>query len=261
MNGLFHIFLIHPADADNSFAEVMKLIYTDEQNRCEPNDWHHGAGLHAESRWMFLSDEIKKISVRIGGMSYQLVTAENDLYTRQIAAKADEMIHRVLQNSPQLSVNMCTVLALVNAVDEMTGLYQKLSSIDGQKNETEKQAGEARKELMRLREQNWEMKKELLRLNDLCKEYQALINKLTTPEIAADQTEPAENEITPTPIETAAAAAETAPETTVPDTTAPAENRPENPPTVNPSLRQTDLDEYLRANGWPQTFENRKHDS
>jgi len=199
-------------------------------------------------------------------MSYQLVTAENDLYTRQIAAKADEMIHRVLQNSPQLSVNMCTVLALVNAVDEMTGLYQKLSSIDGQKNETEKQAGEARKELMRLREQNWEMKKELLRLNDLCKEYQALINKLTTPEIAADQTEPAENETAPAPLETAAAAAEPAPvtigtATTAPETIAAAESRPENPPTVNPSLRQTDLDEYLRANGWPQTFENRKHDS
>jgi cell division protein ZapA (FtsZ GTPase activity inhibitor) len=128
-----------------------------------------------------VAEEIKKIYARIGGMSYHLVTSENELYTRQIAAKADEMINRVMQNNPHLSQNMSTVLALVNAVDELNSLYAKQSAVDSQKQEMEKQTGDIRKELMRLREQNWEMKKEILRLNDLCQDYQALITKLTTP--------------------------------------------------------------------------------
>lgn len=128
-----------------------------------------------------MAEEIKKIYARIGGMSYHLVTSENELYTRQIAAKADEMINRVMQNNPHLSQNMATILALVNAVDELNGLYAKQTAVDNQKMEMEKQTSDVRKELMRLREQNWEMKKEILRLNDLCQDYQALITKLTTP--------------------------------------------------------------------------------
>ena len=128
-----------------------------------------------------MAEEIKKIYARIGGMSYHLVTSENELYTRQIAAKADEMINRVMQNNPHLSQNMATILALVNAVDELNGLYAKQTTVDNQKMEMEKQTSDIRKELMRLREQNWEMKKEILRLNDLCQDYQALITKLTTP--------------------------------------------------------------------------------
>ena len=79
-----------------------------------------------------MAEEIKKIYARIGGMSYHLVTSENELYTRQIAAKADEMINRVMQNNPHLSQNMATILALVNAVDELNGLYAKQTAVDNQ---------------------------------------------------------------------------------------------------------------------------------
>src|SRR5512133_99571 len=100
-------------------------------------------------------------------MSYQLVSAENENYTRQIAAKADEMIRRVMQNNPQLSQNMSTVLAFVNTLDELAKAFQHMNALDSQRQESDRQSGEMRKELARLREQNWEMKKELLRVNGL----------------------------------------------------------------------------------------------
>jgi cell division protein ZapA (FtsZ GTPase activity inhibitor) len=125
------------------------------------------------------ADEIKKCSVRIGGVYYQLVTAENEQYTRRIAARADEMINRVMQDNPQLSQAMSTVLALVNAVDELSRAYQQLKGMEGQHLDLDSKASEARRELGRLREQHWEMKKELLRITELNSDYQTLINKLT----------------------------------------------------------------------------------
>lgn len=125
------------------------------------------------------ADEIKKCSVRIGGVYYQLVTAENEQYTRRIAARADEMINRVMQDNPQLSQAMSTVLALVNAVDELSRAWQQLKGMEGQHLDLDNKASEARRELSRLREQHWEIKKELLRITELNRDYQTLINKLT----------------------------------------------------------------------------------
>jgi len=135
-------------------------------------------------------EEMKKCSVRIGGVVYQLVTLENESYTRQIASRADEMINRVLQDNPKLNQTMATVLALVNAVDELTRGYHQIKILEDQKSELEQKALEARHELNRMREQNWEMKKELLRQSELNRDYQALINKLTAaqePEESVDR--------------------------------------------------------------------------
>ncbi len=188
-----------------------------------------------------LADEIKRINVRIGGMSYQLVSAENENYTRQIAVKADEMIRRVMQNNPQLSLNMSTILALVNALDELSRIYQQLNTADAQRHDTENQASEGRKELMRLREQNWEMKKEILRLNALCKDYEALLEDAT----AAD--EPALNEL-PVSGELSAALEMTAEESEL------------MPDHTGKRLTQTNLEDYLRENCWQQNIGQNKHD-
>jgi cell division protein ZapA (FtsZ GTPase activity inhibitor) len=187
-----------------------------------------------------LAEEIKRINVRIGGMSYQLVSSENEAYTRSIAAKADEMIRRVMQNNPQLSLNMSTVLAFVNSLDELSRVLQHLNSLDGSRQDSEKQMAEMRKELMRLREQNWEMKKEMLRINALNSEYETLLARMSTTEPKAPA-EPAAESIT------------------VPDKAEhPQEDNPAlQPPSGYPSdrLKQTNLEDYLRENGWPQPFD------
>jgi cell division protein ZapA (FtsZ GTPase activity inhibitor) len=119
-----------------------------------------------------MDKEIQKINVRIGGMSYNLVSLESEQYTRQIAARADEMIRRVAMSSPQLSQQMTIILALTNAVDELTRQAMQQSIAEQQRDAAELKNSELRTELTRARETNWEMKKELLRLNALCRQYE-----------------------------------------------------------------------------------------
>lgn len=117
-----------------------------------------------------MENDVKKINVRIGGMTYNLVSGESEAYTRQIAARADEMIRRVAMSSPQLSQQMTTILALVNAADELIRQAAKQSLAEQQCEATEIKNAELRAELSKARELNWEMKKEILRLSALVRE-------------------------------------------------------------------------------------------
>ena len=110
-----------------------------------------------------------KISVRIGGMSYNLVSSESESYTRQVAARADEMIRRVASSNPQLTQHMATVLALTNAVDETMRLSRQQTMAEQQRDTAEMKTTELRTELAREREVNWELKKELLHLRTILK--------------------------------------------------------------------------------------------
>jgi cell division protein ZapA (FtsZ GTPase activity inhibitor) len=97
--------------------------------------------------------------VKIGGMNYQLLAAENETYIRKVAAQADEMIRRVMQNNPHLTLSMSTVLALVNAVDEQYGLRREQEDALHKQEEAMNQLSELKEELMRCREQTWEIKR------------------------------------------------------------------------------------------------------
>lgn len=129
-----------------------------------------------------MADSISKITVKIGGMNYQLLAAENEVYMRQVAAHADEMIRRVMQNSPHLTLSMSTVLALVNAVDEQYKARKSMENAEHKSAEAEKKLDEMKSELMRCREQTWEIKKDLLHYQNLCKEYEELLENETTTE-------------------------------------------------------------------------------
>jgi len=125
-----------------------------------------------------MEKEVQKISVRIGGMSYSLVSSESEQYTRQIAARADEMIRRVVASSPQLSQQMAVVLALTNAVDELTRQATQQSLAEQQRDAAELKTTELRTELTRARELNWDLKKEMLRLKELCRQHEARLADL-----------------------------------------------------------------------------------
>lgn len=138
-----------------------------------------------------MADEIRRIQVRIGSLSYSLITGEDEQYTRRTAARADEMIRRVMQNNPQLSQSMATVLALVNAVDDLHRLADRSSRYEARLKEIDDVSGDLRQELQRLREQNWELKKDLLDARNACRELEALSETLkaenaATPAAAAD---------------------------------------------------------------------------
>jgi cell division protein ZapA len=142
-----------------------------------------------------VSDNVSKITVKIGGMNYQLLAAENETYIRKVAAQADEMIRRVMQNNPHLTLSMSTVLALVNAVDEQYGLRREQEDALHKQEEAMNQLSELKEELMRCREQTWEIKKELLHYQNMCSEYEELLEETTS--IEADEVSP-KTEITET---------------------------------------------------------------
>jgi cell division protein ZapA (FtsZ GTPase activity inhibitor) len=198
-----------------------------------------------------VSEEIKRISVRIGGVSYQLVSAENEEYTRRVAIRADEMIRRVMQNNPQLSLNMSTVLALVNALDEQTRQFQRLNAIEAQQGDADKQAAELRNELTRTREQNWEMKKEMLRLNALNREYESLLASHLAAAENADAADSPDNVIEPATIGVAPSLATPELPSVEPALEISEAGSPLSPAAER--LKQTNLEDYLRENGWPQS--------
>lgn len=114
-----------------------------------------------------MTEKPKKINVMIGGIYYQLVSAEDDQYTRQIASRADEMIRRVMQDNPHLTQNMASILAFVNAIDELNRARQLVVTLENQHQADDKRISELHAELVRLRGQNWDMKKEILLQNEM----------------------------------------------------------------------------------------------
>ena len=154
-----------------------------------------------------MADKIKRIQVRIGSLSYSLITGEDELYTRQIAGRADEMIRRVMQNNPQLSQNMATVLALVNAIDDLNHLAERSQRSEARLKEIDEASGDLRQELQRLREQNWDLKKDLLDARNECRVYQQTLK------------EAAETAIVPPEPEDSAEAAQSATERPASETT------------------------------------------
>ncbi len=175
--------------------------------------------------------EVKKINVRIGGMNYQLVSAQDEKYMRQIAAQADAMIHRVMQNSPQLSHNMSTVLALVNALDELTQTRQKEKTFDDNRLEIENQVKTLDAELSQIRAQNWDMKKEILRLQALCRDYETLLEDAVAAETVAEEA-----------------------------LTGRSDTEASEPETQDGDFKQTNLDDYLDGSGWPKPVREDSHD-
>ena len=120
---------------------------------------------------------IKKCPVSIGGITYQLVTSQDEAYTRQVAAKADERIRQLLHDYPNLNQTMATVLALVNSLDELTRAYRRLQSVDDRDEGHQEQLRQMRQELNRLREENWELKKDLLQLQDSLRQLQEAVEE------------------------------------------------------------------------------------
>lgn len=114
-----------------------------------------------------MTEKPQKINVMIGGIYYQLVSTEDDQYTRQIASRADEMIRRVMQDNPHLTQNMASILAFVNAIDELNRARRQVTVLEDQHQADDNRMAELRAELVKLRGQNWDMKKEILLQNEM----------------------------------------------------------------------------------------------
>ncbi len=119
-----------------------------------------------------MPDTVKRVNVRIAGVAYQLAATEDETHIRKMAAQADEMIRQVLLASPHLSQSMATILALVNAMDEVNKFRRQSESLQKEKDSLTQQSQQLKTELDRIREQNWDMRKDQLHMQRLIAEYE-----------------------------------------------------------------------------------------
>lgn len=131
----------------------------------------------------------KRISVSIGGISYQLISQENESYAREIARKADDTIHQIIQQHPSLSTTQAIVLAMVNMIDALTKLGNSLDEAKKEIERIEEKSSKeiqsaqfnmtkAQHELFSLRDTDFELKKEIIRVNELNKQLELEIASL-----------------------------------------------------------------------------------
>ncbi|NCA97870.1 MAG: cell division protein ZapA [Clostridia bacterium] len=115
---------------------------------------------------------VKRVNVRIAGVAYQLAATEDEAHIRKMAARADEMIRQVLLASPHLSQSMATILALVNAMDEVNKFRRQSEILQKERDSQAQQMQQLKTELDRVREQNWDMRKDQLHMQRLIAEYE-----------------------------------------------------------------------------------------
>lgn len=116
--------------------------------------------------------EADYINVRIGRMTYRLSTSGDPQRTCDIAATADAMMSQIAKRHPGLNQVSQAVLALVNAIGMMESFHEELEEAFNQRDFAGMKSEELGAELNRLREQFWEMKKDLLYYQNLCEVYE-----------------------------------------------------------------------------------------
>ena len=124
-----------------------------------------------------MSDRVERIRVRIGKMTYQLTASDDPQKMRDIAVTANAMMEQIAKRQPQLNQISQAVLALVNAVGMMQEAHEKRQEAYESRDLAERTTEEIRAELTRLREQFWQMKKELLYYRNLCEIYETKLSE------------------------------------------------------------------------------------
>ena len=145
-----------------------------------------------------MPDTVKRVNVRIAGVAYQLAATDDEAHIRKMAAQADEMIRQVLLASPHLSQSMATILALVNAMDEVSKFRRHNETLQKEKDSLSQQAQQHKTELDRVREQNWDMRRDQLHMQRLIAEYEKRFEQILATADAQERTE-AEPESEPEP--------------------------------------------------------------
>ncbi len=124
-----------------------------------------------------MNNRVERVRVRIGKMTYQLTATDDPQKMRDIAATANAMMEQVAKRQPQLNQISQAVLALVNAVGMMQEAHEKRQEAYDSRDLAERTSEEIRAELTRLREQFWQMKKELLYYRNLCEIYETKLSE------------------------------------------------------------------------------------
>ncbi len=112
------------------------------------------------------------ITVKVGSMYYRITAEDDPDYVRRVAKEANDLLGEVKGRHPGLSDVAAAVLALLNSIDR----GWKLQSDDRETLEDlsrlQADLEESQAEVLRLREQVWNIKKDLLYYRNLCDMYE-----------------------------------------------------------------------------------------
>lgn len=110
-----------------------------------------------------------RVIVHIGGMQHMLSASdrEGEAYIRAVAEKADHMVEVIRQDHPGMPMTNVLTLALVNAVDQLNHSEKNRMDRDTKYDELIEELASVKEEYLKQREINWELKKEVLRINEL----------------------------------------------------------------------------------------------
>lgn len=115
-----------------------------------------------------------RVSVHIAGMQYRLVAPdkEGEAYVREIADKAEQLIMQIQKSTPGMSMTSITVLSLINVMDELHQKDKRITEIEQELSRVSAIKEVDKANYMHLREINWELKKEVLRLQSVIDSYE-----------------------------------------------------------------------------------------
>ncbi len=101
-----------------------------------------------------------RISVTIAGQQYTILADENEEYTRQVAVRADNKIREAREVTEASPLN-AAVLAALNLADEATKAEREVRRAKGEISEREEQIKAIREEMMRLVQENADLRDQL----------------------------------------------------------------------------------------------------
>lgn len=129
----------------------------------------------------------RPVAVHIAGMQYRLIASddEGEAYVRKTAERAEQMIHKVQAASPGMTLTSVTVLALLNAVDELFRSESAAREIEQETITLRAAQTDDKTNFNRLREINWDLKKEILRLQKVIEGYEKPVEESETAKAAA----------------------------------------------------------------------------
>lgn len=114
------------------------------------------------------------VSVHIAGMQYRLSAPDSsgESYVRMTAERADKMITRIQRAAPGMAMTSITVLALMNALDELQQMELRFHQLETDLADAKLTQEADRANYFHLREINWDMKKEILRLQSVIDSFE-----------------------------------------------------------------------------------------
>lgn len=118
------------------------------------------------------------ITVKVGSMYYRITGGSDPAYVQKVAQQANDLLVEIKSRHPGLSDLAASVLALLNSIDRGWKLESGDCDTDHDLQAQQEALDQAQAEILHLREQVWDIKKDALYYRNLCEMYVERLNAM-----------------------------------------------------------------------------------